>query len=204
MIAVSSVPIPLYAKTRSLRLKEGREGCMLRARLIAATALATAGALAGCSSASWMPSMPSWLQLKPAAPPVQALQFESEPPGADVRTTDGQTCRTPCALALPLTAQSVNIAMNGYLPQTVPVDITQSGERQADNSFAPPNFLPNPVEVTLQAVAPPPVGKPRPHKTIKTSAVKPTAPRPVSAAPTQDSAFPPPPGQPVPSPYPSR
>jgi hypothetical protein len=186
---------------------------MLRARLIAATTFAIAGiALAGCTSASWMPSMPSWLQLKPPGPPVQALQFESEPPGADVRTTDGQTCRTPCSLALPLTAQSVNIAMNGYLPQSVSVDVTQSPEQQADNSLAPPNFVPNPVDVTLQSAAPQPVVKPKPRKPVKTSAAKPTAPkRTPMAAPAQDSAFPPPPptnvpnpaGQPVPSPYPS-
>jgi hypothetical protein len=182
---------------------------MSRARLIAATTFAIVGiALAGCSSAS----LPSWMQLKPPAPPVQALQFESEPPGADVRTTDGQACRTPCSLALPLTSQSVNIAMNGYLPQTVPVEVTQSGERQADNSFAPPSFVPNPVDVTLQAVAPPAAVKPKPKKTKKAMAAKPAAPKPAPvAAPAQDSAFPPPPPtntpyppvQPLPTPPPS-
>jgi PEGA domain len=184
---------------------------MSRVRLVAATAFALVGlTLAGCSSVSWMPSMPSWL--KPA-PAVQALQFETDPPGADVHAADGQTCRTPCSLALPLTAQSVNFAMNGYLPQSVSVDVTQSAERQADNSFLPPNFVPNPVEVTLQAAGPQPVAKPKPHKPVRTSAAKPAAPRPAAqVAPARDSAFPPlppvnaayPAGQPVPSPYPSR
>jgi hypothetical protein len=181
---------------------------MLRARLIAATGLAFAGiALAGCSGASWMPSMPSWLQVKPPAPAVQALQFESEPPGADVHAIDGQTCRTPCSLALPLTAQTVNFALNGYLPQSVSVDVTQPTDRLADNSLPPPNFVPNPVVVTLQTATPPPVLKPKSHKPVKTSAAKPIKPKPASMpAPAQDSAFPPPPppGQPVPSPYPSR
>lgn len=208
MTVEPSAPSSFTPEIRRPRLKRGTESVMSRARLIAATAFAFVGiALAGCSSASWMPSMPSWLQLKPLAPPVQALQFETEPPGADVRAVDGQTCRTPCSLALPLTAQTVNFAMNGYLPQSVPVDVTQPTDRLADNSFPPPNFVPNPVEVTLQAATPPPVVRPKPHKTIKTSAAKPAARNPAPiAAPAQDSAFPPPPpaGQPVPSPYPSR
>ena len=101
--------------------------------------------LGGCSGAN----MPAWLQIKP---PKQSLQFESDPPGAEVRTTDGQSCRTPCSLTVPLTAQSANFTLNGYLPQTVPVQVHQSTERRDDNSFPPPDFEPNPVAVTLQAV----------------------------------------------------
>ena len=37
--------------------------------------------------------------LKPA-PIMDTVRFESEPPGAEAKTSDGQTCRTPCALAL--------------------------------------------------------------------------------------------------------
>jgi hypothetical protein len=161
---------------------------MLRVRFIAAVAFAVVGiALAGCSSTpSWMPS---WLTPTPPPPPVQALQFESVPPGADVRTGDGQTCQTPCSLALPLTAQVANFAMSGFLPQNVPVAVAQSGT---------PSFMPNPVMVTLQSGAPPP--KPKPRKSMKTAA----KPKPVAAPPpSQDSAFPSPP-QPSPaSPYPA-
>jgi hypothetical protein len=164
---------------------------MLRVRLIAAATFVVSGiALAGCSSASSPSWVPSWLQVKPPAPPVQALQFASNPPGADVRTVDGQTCRTPCTLALPLTAQSISFAMNGFLPQSVPVEVQQTTDT--------PNFLPNPVAVTLQSSAPPPVAKKR-KKSTKTAA-KPAAAKP---APAQDSAFPPPPPPQASSPYPA-
>ena len=153
---------------------------MSRVRLIAAATIAVSCvALAGCSSASSPSWVPSWLQSRPPPPPVEALQFVSDPPGADVRTIDGQTCRTPCTLALPLTAQTVSIAMNGYLPQSVPVAVQQTTDT--------PNFSPNPVAVTLRSSAPPPAVKPK-RKVAKTAKSKPAAP-----APPQDSAFPPPP-----------
>ncbi len=173
---------------------------MLRVRLIAAASFAFAGiTLAGCSSTS----LPSWLQTKPPAPPTLALQFNSDPPGADVRTANGQTCKTPCTLALPMTPQSVSFALNGYLPQTVPVDVQQSTERLDDNSYPPPNFSPNPVEVTLQAAEAAPMvkPKPKPHKAAKTPKTAAKSAPPKSAAPAQDSAFPPPPPQGN-SPYP--
>jgi hypothetical protein len=160
---------------------------MSRVRLIAAAAFAIAGiVLAGCSSTS----VPSWLQTTPPPPPTQALQFQSVPPGVDVRTVDGQTCKTPCALALPLTTQSISFAMTGYLPQTVPVQVQQSD---------PPTFAPNPVVATLQSAEPKPKPKPHKPKTAKTVA-KSAAPK--SAAPAQDSVFPPPPPPAASSPYP--
>ena len=166
---------------------------MLRARLIPAGTFAILGivgiALAGCTSASAPSWMPSWLTIKPPPPPTVVLQFESQPPGADVHTVDGQTCKTPCSLALPLTTQSVSFGLNGYLPQTVPVEVAQSGE---------PNFQPNPVQVTLQADKP--AAKPKPHKP-KVAAKSPT-PKPAiaaPAAPAQDRSFPPPPQMASPS-----
>lgn len=101
--------------------------------------------MGGCSGTS----VPVWLQTK------QSLRFESEPSGAEVRTADGQVCRTPCSLSLPLNAQSANFTLQGYSPQTVPVHVHQSTERLSDNSFPPPDFEPNPVEVTLQAIETP-------------------------------------------------
>jgi PEGA domain len=117
---------------------------MLRVRLDIATVMTgiVAVILGGCSGAN----LSAWLQTK------QSLRFESEPSGAEVRTSDGQVCRTPCSLSLPLTAQSANFSLDGYLPQTVPVQVHQSTERLNDNSFPPPDFEPNPVEVALQAI----------------------------------------------------
>ncbi len=166
---------------------------MLRVRVFAAAMAAMGVVLAGCSSSS---------RSSLSSPPSQPLRFETVPPGADVRTTDGQTCKTPCALAVPLAAQSVSFAMNGYTPQTVPVDVHQ------DNVFSPKVFTSNPVTVTLQAV-PKPIAKPKPRKTAERPkvaakpAVPPPAPAPVPApAVTQDNGFPPPP--PIQSPVESR
>jgi PEGA domain len=155
---------------------------MLRVRFVAAV-VGMGSALAGCSSSSAPSWVPSWMTV---APPTQALQFESQPPGADVRAAQGQTCKTPCALALPLTNQTVTFAMNGYLPQTVPVEVHDSSA-----------FAPNPVEVTLQSSTPPkPVKplKPKPKTAERTmTAARTTAPHPTAAPPPQDNAFPPPP-----------
>ncbi len=170
---------------------------MLRVRLVAAAIVVMSVALAGCSSASaptWMPTwMPSWMTV---APPTLALQFESAPPGADVRAPQGQTCKTPCALALPLTNQTVSFALNGYVSQTVPVEVRDSTA-----------FAPNPVEVTLQAVPKP--AKPKPPRKAAATAAPPPAPKSARApAPAQDSAFPPPPmppsAFPPPPPQPAR
>jgi hypothetical protein len=103
---------------------------MLRVRLVAATIVVMGLALAGCSSSS----TPSWMTI---TPPTLALQFESLPPGAEVRTPQGQTCKTPCSLALPLTPLSVNFALNGYVSETVAVEVHDASA-----------FAPNPVEAT--------------------------------------------------------
>jgi len=159
---------------------------MLRVRLVAAAIVVMGLALAGCSSSSAPSWAPSWMTITPPPPPTLALQFESLPPGAEVRTPQGQTCKTPCSLALPLTPQSVNFALNGYVSQTVPVEVHDASA-----------FAPNPVEVTLQAV-PKPAVKPR-KPAPKTAANPPATPPPTMSAraPAQDSAFPPPPPMPA-------
>src|SRR5665647_1463162 len=72
-------------------------------------------ALAACSST------PDWMNLdalKPA-PIMDTVRFESEPPGAEAKTSNGQTCRTPCALALPVnTPMTVTFTLNGYTPES--------------------------------------------------------------------------------------
>ena len=48
--------------------------------------------------------------------------MESEPPGAEAKTSQGQTCRTPCELVVQTGGEfSVTLALAGYQPQTVPV-----------------------------------------------------------------------------------
>ena len=83
-------------------------------------------ALAACSST------PDWMNvdgLKPG-PSLDTVSFESEPPGAEAKASNGQTCRTPCSLALPIdAASSVTFTLNGYLPETERLEaITTTGE----------------------------------------------------------------------------
>jgi len=134
--------------------------------------------------------MPDWLSLssKPSAPAPQTLQFESDPPGADVRTAQGQTCQTPCALNVPAENQAVTFAKTGYLPQTVQVTIRIPEHSMFENPA--PDVQPNPVAVVLQAAGPP--KKPPPKLKPK---VRPPAATPASAAPAPAGAspFPPPP-----------
>src|SRR4029453_6143192 len=96
--------------------------------------------LAACSA-----SMPS-LDFFKSAPATETLRIESEPPGAEARTTQGQTCRTPCELTVQGGGDlSVTVALNGYQPQTVALK-----SDQAEGKLSP-----NPLYVDLQAAAGP-------------------------------------------------
>src|SRR5258708_30621188 len=79
-------------------------------------------ALAACSM-----SMPSFDFFK-STPSTEVLRIESEPPGADARTSQGQTCRTPCELTVPTDNElAVTVQMAGFQPQTLPVRAGGSG-----------------------------------------------------------------------------
>src|SRR5215475_4727530 len=106
--------------------------------------IGSALALAACSSNSdWM----NLDALKPG-PSLDTISLESEPPGAEAKASNGQTCRTPCALALPVDpASSITFTLNGYQPETEKLEaITSTGE--------PPRLRPNPVVVELSPGAP--------------------------------------------------
>jgi hypothetical protein len=180
---------------------------MLRVRLFAVATIALGAALAGCSSSG---SMSDWFKSSP--PPPQVLQFQSVPAGANVQTAQGQTCSTPCSLAVPVTSQAVSFALNGYEPQTVQIAVHQ-GEGSLF-STPPPDLVPNPVVATLQALPPPPsrkMVKPKPRKMV--ARPRSAAPRPASGptepsiaaperSPSQDNVFPTPPATNSPSPFP--
>jgi len=188
------------------RLNRGMRGVMFRVRLIAAAAMTAMGpALAGCSGGSMsMPSLPDWMTFKPPPPPMVALQFESEPPGADVHTEQGQTCRTPCSLAVPVSNQSITFTMVGFQPQTIPVQVSEASQ-----------LMPNPVQASLAPMTPPkrPPAKPRKRpapKPAKTTATPPppapdaAPPPPPSTAPdTLGNRFSPPSSSPFPPPPPA-
>lgn len=122
--------------------------------------------LAACSMA-----MPSFDFFK-SGPATEVLRIESEPPGADARTSQGQTCRTPCELSVPTTNEvAVTVAMNGYQSQTLPVRVDGSG---GDSQLQP-----NPLYVELQPAAPVKPEKPAPAPKKKNSAAAsaPAAPK---------------------------
>src|ERR1700676_5315349 len=130
-------------------------------RIIAAVACGFA--LAACSM-----SMPSFDFFK-STPATEVLRIESEPPGADARTSQGQTCRTPCELTVPTENElAVTVQMAGFQPQTLPVRL--------DGRGGDTRLQPNPVYVELQPAAPVKPAKPAPATKKKTSAASP-APR---------------------------
>ncbi len=165
---------------------------MSRVGLVVAAITAVMGvALAGCSGS--MPSLTDWMSSKPSPPPLQTLRFESEPPDANVRTAQGQTCQTPCALAVPSESQPVTFAKVGFVPQTVQVTAGEPPEHSFFES-PPPTLVPNPVVASLQAVPPSlkPARKSKPHKSVARTrtAAKRAAPQTTQPA---ASPFPPPP-----------
>ena len=144
--------------------------------------IGSALAIAACSSNS------DWMDLdalKPG-PSLDTVSLESEPPGAEAKASSGQTCRTPCALALPVdAASSVTFTLNGYQPETEKLEaITSTGE--------PPRLRPNPVVVELSPAAPTTAKKPlakKPAAKKSASTPKPAAaaaaPAPMTATPAQ-------------------
>ena len=149
---------------------------MYRVLAIAGGALA----LAACSSSSDWASLDAFK----SGPSLETVSLESEPPGAEAKASNGQTCRTPCALALPVdAASSVTFTLNGYQPETERLEVIQTtGE--------PPRLRPNPVVVELTPGSAPVAKKPAKKPAAKKPAVRPTAaalpaPAPMTAAPAQ-------------------
>ena len=131
--------------------------------------------LAACSTT--IPSLN--LDFMKSAPHAETLAIESEPPGAEAKTSLGQSCLTPCQLSVqPGSEFSVTLALSGYQPQTVSV------RPEAEGASAPRRLAPNPVHITLQAVTPPkkPVAKKK--KPVVAAARAAASPPVASAAPT--------------------
>lgn len=125
-------------------------------------------ALAACSSVN--------LDAFKPAPLLDTVRFESVPPGAEARTSNGQTCHTPCALALPTNAPlTVTFTLDGYLPETDGLDpLVMTG--------SPPQLQPNPIMAELTAAPPPPKATKKKFKR-RPAAKKPAARKPVAKKP---------------------
>jgi PEGA domain len=131
--------------------------------------------LTACSAT--MPSLS--LDFMKSAPQAETLAIESEPPGAEAKTSLGQSCRTPCQLPVqPGSEFSITLALSGYQPQTVSV------RPEADSASARPRLAPNPIRVTLQAVAPPKKPVLKKKKPVVAAARPAVSPPVASAAPT--------------------
>jgi hypothetical protein len=160
------------------------ETIMLRVFVISASCFV----LAACSGFS-LPSfqMPSLGSSAPAS----TLEFESEPPGAEVKTSTGQACRTPCALSVAANELTATFTLNGYQPQSVPVKTFSAAEGvdPATGEVPPPRMAPNPVYVELllavpvRRPAPPPAARPAPKKKPQAAAKPKPEAEPMSSAP---------------------
>src|SRR5882762_8035054 len=116
--------------------------------------------VAACSSISSLTS----LNFLKSSPTTEALRIESEPPGAEAKTSQGQSCRTPCEVVVQTGSElSVMLALNGYQPQTVSVRPEAPPPAQRDSGPVAGGSLlsPNPIYVELQpAPMAPPAKKP--------------------------------------------
>ena len=123
-------------------------------------------------------------------PPTEAVRIESAPPGADARTASGATCRTTCTLDLPMSDGTITGALNGYTPQTVPLQLERpTGVRPDDYGAPSPHLTPNSLFVNLEPT-PPPAKKPKPKVVAR---AKPAAEQSAATAATASTLSPAPP-----------
>jgi hypothetical protein len=157
-------------------------------------AIAVAGAsLGGCSS---MPSFSVGDYFKSTPPAIQ-VQLESQPAGADAKTSLGPGCKTPCSVSVPApdTGFTVTYLLPRFEPATVQVNVIRN-----PGDFANPATTvtdPNPVFAELRPAGP----LPKSHKAMKPKAVK---KKPKSTAAPAESPFPDPNAPPPPATAPTR
>jgi len=131
---------------------------MSRVGLSIVVAAVAGVSLTGCSSA---------LSSNSSSEQLQSLKFESDPLGAEIHTSKGQTCTTPCELSVPSREQLVIITKNDYLPQTVQVTLGPQPDHSSWEN-PPPTLEPNPVRVVLHPAPKPHVGSVSRTHTAKT------------------------------------
>jgi hypothetical protein len=150
---------------------------LIMSRVIAV--LACGFSVAACSG-----SMPN-LNFFSSSPPTETVRFESEPPGAEVKISSGQACKTPCELSVQVAPElSAAFTLAGHQAQTV------SLKSEPSSGFgASPKLSPNPVYAELHALPAAPAKKR--HKKPAVARAKPAAAPPVAAA-APATAVPPP------------
>jgi hypothetical protein len=169
---MTSVACPLSAlvwfhRGRPLPQRVSSAGHMCRVVIIIAGSLA----VAGCSSLApgdWLPGMSL------GGGTGYPLKLESDPPGADARTSPGPACRTPCTVTVPARDDlTVTFALTGYETQTMPVSLQRADVLGSEFNTAV-QFAPNPVVAQLEPAPPPVAGKksakPKPRTAAKSAA----------------------------------
>lgn len=124
-----------------------------------------------------------------SSPSPTSLAVESDPPGAQASAPGGGSCVTPCRLNV--TAEgpfSVNVALDGYVPQSVPVRIVHPDDPrlESDSGGNGPRLDPNPVYVELERAPAPaaPAKKKKKAKAAPTASIRHPAMQPMASAPT--------------------
>jgi hypothetical protein len=104
--------------------------------------------LAACGASQTIPGLDAF---KPK-PTTTTLLIQSNPDGADARSSLGGNCRTPCTVAIATAGDfTLNLAREGYDPQTVTVHSIMS--EGSYTTSASPTLDPNVVSVTLKPQA---------------------------------------------------
>jgi hypothetical protein len=122
------------------------------------------------------------------------VHLDSDPSGAEVATSLGGSCRTPCSLEVsaegPFTVTFTHV---GYASTTVEVKI-----QHARMGISDPKFAPNPVFAQLAPLPNPTPPQAAPKKTMATAKPPQAAPRkPVAAAQPAARPAPAPPASPA-------
>jgi hypothetical protein len=134
----------------------GRAASARRCRRALAAAVAGLG-LASCSSMS----LPGFDSMKPK-PTSTLLLIESNPAGAEAKTSLGQKCITPCTMKIGSGDDfTVTFTLAGHVPQTLTVHskMNPGGWNEAASPvFDPPSLFPtlDPIRPPTAARKPPP------------------------------------------------
>jgi hypothetical protein len=144
--------------------------------------------LAGCSSGSVNGLLPGMASSNSAKATVQ---LQSQPPGAEAKTSLGSSCQTPCSLELAANGDvSVTFSLNGYQPQTIPLKAGQPGVVEP-GVYPAAGLTPNPVLAQLEPIAPATTTRPKQRKHVAAAKPKPPAAQPTQPQPASPSPSPP-------------
>jgi PEGA domain len=133
----------IYVSERGVMLRRARAPAVGgRAVAVAVSAFA----LASCSTAATDVFKPK--------PTSTLMLIESNPAGAQAKTSQGKTCKTPCTMLISEGSDfTVTFTLDGYVPQTLPVHATMSPGGWTES--ASPVLNPGSLFPTLEPLKPP-------------------------------------------------